>query len=208
MLQHIRPAVVLLVLFSALTGLLYPLAVTGVGATRAPAPGERQPDREGRRRVGSALIGQNFTSDRYFHPRPSATTDTDPNDSTKTIDAPYNAANSSRLESRADVAEAGRPGQGRRRGLARKAGSGPVPADAVTTSASGLDPDISPENALRRRRGRQGARPRRSARARAGRGLNRAAGVRHGSAKPRVNVLRLNLALDRDKVVVVTTRGS
>ena len=94
MLQHLRPAVVLLLLLSALTGLVYPLAVTGVAQLAMPRQANGSLIEKDGVVVGSALIGQNFKSDRYFHPRPSATTDTDPNDSSKTIDAPNNAANS------------------------------------------------------------------------------------------------------------------
>jgi K+-transporting ATPase ATPase C chain len=149
--------------------------------------------------VGSALIGQSFTSDCYFHPRPSATTDTDPNDSSKTIDAPYNAANSSasnlgptsqKLADRVKAAVAD---------WRAKAGTAPVPADAVMTSASGLDPDISPANAFAQ-----------VASVAKARGLDEGkvrALVRQSTeqpalgliGEPRVNVLRLNLALDQLK---------
>ena len=126
--------------------------------------------------VGSALIGQNFKSDRYFHPRPSATTDTDPNDPTKTIDAPYNAANSTgsnlgpTSQKLVDRVKAGVEA------WRAMAGPGPVPADAVTTSASGLDPDVSPrDGAGAGRLRRQGARPRRGPGAPTGRGVGREA---------------------------------
>lgn len=197
MLQHLRPAVVLLVLFSALTGLIYPLAVTGVAQLAFPRQANGSLIEKDGAVVGSELIGQNFKSDRYFHPRPSATTDTDPNDATKTIDAPYNAANSSgsnlgptsqKLVDRVKASvEAWKT----------TAGSGPVPVDAVTTSASGLDPDVSPQTAL--------------AQAPA---VAKARGLDEGKVRdlvvsaidrpfvgwigePKVNILKLNLALDR-----------
>ena len=98
--------------------------------------------------VGSALIGQNFTSPRYFQPRPSATNTPDPNDSSKTVDAPYNAANSGGSNlgptSKALIDRVTAAVEAK-----RQAGwTGALPADALTASASGLDPDISPENAL------------------------------------------------------------
>ena len=203
MLSHLRPAIVLLVLFTALTGLVYPLAITGIAAARHALAGQRQPHRNGTAVVGSALIGQNFTSDRYFQPRPSATSDADPNDSTKTIDAPYNAANSVGSNLGPTSQEARRSGEGRRRGRASaRAGPAPVPADAVTTSASGLDPDISPEIALAQaRRRRQGARPRRGQGARSwSKAHIEEPCLSALIGEPRVNVLLLNLALDRSKI--------
>jgi K+-transporting ATPase ATPase C chain len=197
MLAELRPAVALLALFTLTTGLLYPLAITGVAQFAAPDLANGSFILRSGKIVGSALIGQNFQSDRYFHGRPSATTDADPNDATKTIDAPYNAASSSgsnlgptsrRLVDRvkADAAV-----------WRESNGAGPIPADAVTASASGLDPDVSPANAL--------AQAPRVAKAR---GLAEAqvrALVKAAIAAPflgvvgesRVNVLTLNLALDR-----------
>ena len=143
MLKHLRPALVLTLAFTLLCGLAYPLGTTGLARARCPgAAGGSLIARNGTV-VGSALIGQSFTADKYFHGRPSATTDTDPADATKTVPAPYNAANSggSNLgptsqaladRVKADVA------------ALRTGHSGPIPADMVTTSASGLDPDISP----------------------------------------------------------------
>jgi potassium-transporting ATPase KdpC subunit len=199
MLQHVRPAVVLLLLFSALTGLVYPLAVTGIAQLAMPRQANGSLIEKDGVVVGSALIGQNFKSDRYFHPRPSATTDTDPNDSSKTIDAPYNAANSAgsnlgptsqKLVDRVKASvEAWRA----------VSGPGPVPADAVTTSASGLDPDVSPQAALAqvasvaKARGLDEAKVRQLVEASI---ETRFLGL---IGEPRVNILQLNLALDRLK---------
>ena len=197
MLRHIRPAVVLLLLFSALTGLVYPLVVTGIAQVALPRLANGSLIERDGAVVGSALIGQSFKSDRYFHPRPSATTDTDPNDPAKTIDAPYNAANSSgsnlgpTSQKLVDRVKAGVAD------WRAKLGEGSVPADAVTTSASGLDPDISPGNALAqvpsvaKARGLDEA----SVRALVEASVERPALGWFG--EPRVNVLLLNLALDR-----------
>ena len=199
MLQHIRPAVVLLILFSALTGLVYPLAITGIAQIAMPSQANGSLIEKDGAVIGSALIGQNFKSDRYFHPRPSATTDTDPNDSSKTIDAPYNAANSTgsnlgpTSQKLADRVKAGVEA------WRAKARPGPVPADAVTTSASGLDPDVSPETALAqvasvaKARGLDEARVRQLVEASI---ETRFLGL---IGEPRVNILRLNLALDQPK---------
>jgi potassium-transporting ATPase KdpC subunit len=199
MLQHIRPAVVLLILFSALTGLVYPLAITGIAQLAMPRAADGSLIEKNGVVVGSALIGQNFKSDRYFHPRPSATNEPDPKDPSKTIDDPYNAANSSgsnlgpTSKALADRVKAGVEA------WRAMAGTGPVPADAVTTSASGLDPDISPETAL--------AQVASVAKAR-GLGEDQVRELVNASiegrafgliGEPRVNVLRLNLALDQLK---------
>ena len=199
MLSQIRPAIVLLVLFTALTGLAYPLAITGVAQIVMPyrANGSLLPI--GGPPVGSALIGQNFTADKYFHSRPSATQTQDPahpDDSSKTIDAPYNAANSTgsnlgptsqklldRVKADVEAKHAA--------GL-----TGAIPADAVTTSASGLDPHISPENALAQVTAVAKARnlPEDKVRALVEANIEgRFVGL---IGEPRVNVLRLNMALD------------
>ncbi len=196
MLHHLRPALVMLALFTLLTGLAYPLAVTGLAQVALPFQANGSlVVREGTIK-GSALIGQNFAADKYFQPRPSATNTPDPKDATKTIDAPYNAASSSAsnlgplaqgLSDRVKAAVAAK----------RTAGwTGPVPADAVTTSGSGLDPHISPENAFAQVSAVAKARGLDEAKVRAlveahveGRWL----GI---VGEPRVNVLILNLALD------------
>src|SRR3954471_4763387 len=94
MLREIRPAIVLLLALALITGLAYPLAMTVVAGTIFPKQAEGSLIEVDGKVVGSALIGQEFKDDRYFHGRPSATTAPDPADSTKTVPAPYNAANS------------------------------------------------------------------------------------------------------------------
>jgi potassium-transporting ATPase KdpC subunit len=199
MLQHIRPAVVLLLLFSALTGLVCPLAVTGIAQIALPRQANGSLIEKDNAVVGSALIGQNFKTDRYFHPRPSATTDTDPNDASKTIDAPYNAANSTgsnlgpTSQKLVDRVKAGVEA------WRTMAGPGPVPADAVTTSASGLDPDVSPQTALAQVASVAKARGLAEDKVRAlvdASVENPAFGL---IGETRVNILRLNLALDQLK---------
>src|ERR1700761_4965703 len=148
MLQHIPPAVTMIVCMTILTGLAYPLAMTGIAQAIFPHQANGSLIERDGKVVGSALIGQNFTAANYFHGRPSATTDTDPNDATKTIPAPYNADNSggsnlgptSKALLDRVTADAGK--------LAAENPGTPVPADLVTPSASGLDPDISPAAVL------------------------------------------------------------
>ena len=148
MLKQMRPALVIVVVLTLLTGLAYPLALTGVAAVVFPRQAAGSLVEANGKTVGSTLIAQAFTSDRYFHPRPSATTAPDPKDASKTVPAPYNAQNSGgsnlgpsskalvdRIKTDADKLKAENPGVA-------------VPMDLVTTSASGLDPDVSPEAAL------------------------------------------------------------
>ncbi|WP_457093660.1 potassium-transporting ATPase subunit KdpC [Microvirga sp. P5_D2] len=146
--SHLRPALVLLVLFTALTGLAYPFAVTGLGQLLFPAQANGSLIVQDDRVVGSELIGQAFTSDRYLWPRPSATSAPDPTDPTKTVDAPYNASASTGSNlgpTSAKLADrlAASSETWRKAGLAQ-----PIPGDAVTTSGSGLDPHVSPAFAL------------------------------------------------------------
>jgi K+-transporting ATPase ATPase C chain len=195
MLSQIRPALVMIVAMTILTGLIYPLAVTGIAESVFPKQARGSLIEANGKIVGSALIGQSFADDKYFHGRPSATTDTDPNDAAKTVPAPYNAANSGgsnlgpttkALVGRVkdDVAKLGLP-----------AGT-PIPADLVTTSGSGLDPDISPAAAslqvarVAQARNRPSAEIQRLV-------ANATEGRTFGLlGEPRVNVLKLNLALD------------
>jgi K+-transporting ATPase ATPase C chain len=197
MIKHLRPAIMLTVLMTALTGLAYPLAMTGLAGRLFPYQAHGSLIERDGKIIGSELIGQNFTSGGYFHGRPSATTDTDPNDSTKTVPAPYNASNSGGSNygptSKALVDRV-KDDSGP---LAATNPSAKIPVDLVTTSASGLDPDITPAAALFQ-----------IPRVAAARGLpedqlrrlvednttSRLLGV---LGEPHVNVLKLNLALDK-----------
>jgi K+-transporting ATPase ATPase C chain len=197
MIREIRPAIIMILAFTVITGLAYPLAMTGLAQVLFPhQAGGSMIERDGKV-IGSELIGQQFASEKYFHGRPSATTDTDPNDATKTIPAPYNASNSGgsnlaptakalvdRVKEDTAKLQAENPGV-------------PVPADLVTTSGSGLDPDISPAAALfqvprvAKARGLQPAQMQALVEAHTqGRWLGLL-------GEPRVNVLELNLALDQ-----------
>jgi len=196
MLNQIRPALVMVVLLTILTGLAYPLAMTGLGQALFPDQANGSLIRRADGSVlGSSLIGQAFTQDRYFHTRPSATVDTDPNDPAKTVPSPDNAANSAgsnlgptsqALADRvkADVAA-----------LAAQGVTNP-PADMVTTSASGMDPDISPANAeaqVARVAAARNLPPDQVRQAVQAATSGRLLGL---IGEPRVNVLRLNMALD------------
>jgi K+-transporting ATPase ATPase C chain len=196
MLREIRPAIILLPLLTAITGLAYPLAMTAIAGVVFPKQAQGSLIEKDGKVIGSALIGQEFREDKYFHGRPSATVTPDPADATKTVPAPYNAANSGgsnlgptskalndRVKEDVEKLKAENP-------------KAPVPVDLVTTSASGLDPDISLEAAL--------FQVPRIARARnvpeeivqkliIENTKGRFAGL---LGEPRVNVLALNLALD------------
>jgi potassium-transporting ATPase KdpC subunit len=178
-----------------LTGLMYPLAITGMASLLFPDQAGGSLIEKNGKAIGSVLIGQNFTDPKYFRARPSATTDTDPKDPTKTVPAPYNAANSGGSNAgptskaliervKADVA------------AAKKTGSGAVPVDLVTNSGSGLDPHITPAAAEFQVARVAAARnlPVGRVRALVARATqDRFLGV-FGEA--RVNVLKLNMALD------------
>ncbi|MFY9657934.1 MAG: K(+)-transporting ATPase subunit C [Methylocystis sp.] len=148
MLNHIRPALVLIIGLTLITGLAYPLGMTGLAHYLFPSQANGSLIERDGKVVGSELIGQNFASDRYFHGRPSATTDTDPNDSSKTVPAPYNASNSGGSNlAPTSKALIDRVSQDVKT-LKAENPEAPVPVDLVTTSASGLDPDITPAAAI------------------------------------------------------------
>src|ERR1700741_501883 len=196
MLREIRPAIVLLLALTAITGVAYPLVMTGLAGAIFPVQAQGSLIEKDGKVVGSALIGQEFKDDKYFHGRLSATTAPDPADSSKTVPAPYNAANSGgsnlgptskaladRVTADVDKLKAENPGS-------------PVPADLVTTSASGLDPDISPEGALFQVPRVAKARNMPEDRVRQLVTENTAGRLAGLLGEPRVNVLALNLALD------------
>jgi K+-transporting ATPase ATPase C chain len=197
MLREIRPAIVVLIALTLITGLVYPLAMTGIAGVIFPHQAQGSLIERDGKVVGSALIGQEFKSDKYFHGRPSATTAPDPADATKTVAAPYNAANSGgsnlgpsnkalidRVQADLDT-------------LRKENPAASVPADLVTTSASGLDPDISPEAAYFQVPRVAKARNLTEDRVRqivSDHIEERFLGI---LGEPRVNVLLLNLALDQ-----------
>src|SRR4030081_1505965 len=143
MLSQIRPAIVLIVLMTVLTGLVYPLAMTGLAQVLFPHQAAGSLIEKDGKVIGSELIGQNFTDAKYFHGRPSATTDTDPNDSTKTVPAPYNAGNSGGSNAGPTSKSLIERVQGDADKL-KQENKTSIPVDLVTSSASGLDPHITP----------------------------------------------------------------
>ena len=197
MLREIRPAIVFIIALTLITGVAYPFAVTGIAQLLFPRQAEGSMVERDGKVVGSALIGQEFASDRYFHGRPSATTAPDPNDSTKTVPAPYNAGNSGGSNlgptSKALIERI----QGTIEKLKQENPSAPVPMDLVTTSGSGLDPHISPEAAQFQVPRIAKARDLPEYRVRQLVAENTSGPLVGLLGEWRVNVLELNLALDR-----------
>jgi len=197
MFREIRPAVVFIVALTLITGLVYPLAITGIAGVVFPGRAQGSLIERDGMIVGSELIGQGFADDKYFHGRPSATNTPDPKDPSKTIDLPYNAANSGG----SNLGPTNKVLIDRVKGdvdkLKAENASASVPIDLVTTSASGLDPDISPESALfqvprvAKARNIQEERVRQLVQEHV---EGRLLGL---LGEPRVNVLSLNLALDK-----------
>jgi potassium-transporting ATPase KdpC subunit len=197
MLREIRPAIVLVVALTLITGVVYPFAITGIAQVIFPDKAQGSLLERDGKVVGSALIGQEFTSEGYFHGRPSATTAPDPNDATKTVPAPYNAANSGGSNLGPTNKSLIERIQGDIEKLKLENPSAQVPADLVTTSGSGLDPHISPEAAMFQLPRVAKARnlPENRVRQLVAENISdRLVGL---LGEPRVNVLELNLALDR-----------
>jgi K+-transporting ATPase ATPase C chain len=197
MLREIRPAIVVLVALTLICGLAYPLAMTGIAQILFPSQANGSMIERSGTVVGSALIGQDFESDKYFHGRPSATTAPDPKDPTKTIAAPYNADNSGGSNLGPSNKALIHRVQGDIDKLKKENPSVPVPADLVTTSASGLDPEISPEAAKFQVPRIAKARNLPEDRLRKLVDDNTEGRLFGLLGEPRVNVLLLNLALDR-----------
>ena len=196
MLREIRPAILVLVLLTLITGLAYPLAITEVAGAIFPKQARGSLIERDGEVVGSALIGQEFKDNKYFHGRPSATTAPDPADSSKTVPAPYNAANSGASNlGPTSKALADRIKEDVDRLKAENI-SANVPVDLVTTSGSGLDPDISPESALFQVPRVAKARGIAEDKVRQLVTENTAGRLIGLFGEPRVNVLALNLALD------------
>ena len=197
MFRELRPALVMLGLFSIITGLLYPLAVTGFAQVMFPYQANGSLVVVDGKVVGSSLVGQAFSQERYFQGRPSATVAPDPKDPSKTVDAPYNAANSGG----SNLGPTSKALIGRVKGdveaRQRQNPAAKVPTDLVSASASGLDPHVSPEAALFQvpRVAKARNMPEDRLRDLVNRHIEgRTLGF---LGEPRVNVLALNLALDR-----------
>jgi K+-transporting ATPase ATPase C chain len=196
MLKEIRPAIVLLIGLTLVTGLAYPLAITGIAGLVFPYQSSGSLLERDGKVIGSALIGQDFTSDRFFRGRTSATTAADPNDASKTVPAPYNAANSAGSNLGPTNKALIERVQGDLEKLKQENPGTAVPIDLVTTTGSGLDPHISPEAALfqvprvAKARNIPEDRVRKLVNERI---EGRVLGI---FGEPRVNVLELNLALD------------
>jgi K+-transporting ATPase ATPase C chain len=197
MLKQIRPAIVFIVVLTLITGLLYPLVMTGLAGLIFPYQAQGSLIERDGKVIGSALIGQEFTSDRYFHGRPSATTAPDPADPTKTVPAPYNAANSGGSNLGPTNKSLIDRVQGDVEKLKQENAGTAVPIDLVTTSGSGLDPHISPAAALFQVPRISKARGMSEDRVRELVNEYTEGRILGLFGEPRVNVLALNLALDR-----------
>jgi potassium-transporting ATPase KdpC subunit len=197
MVKEVRPAIVLIIAFTVITGLVYPLVMTGIAEAIFPYQSHGGLIEKDGKVIGSELIGQEFASDKYFHGRPSATTGPDPNDPSKTVSVPYNAANSGG----SNLGPTNKALIDRIKGdvdkLKQESPSAQIPTDLVTTSGSGLDPHISPDAAYfqvprvaKARNMTENALRDLVAQHIEGRTLD-------VLGEPRVNVLELNLALDK-----------
>jgi potassium-transporting ATPase KdpC subunit len=195
MLNQIRPAIMMIIVMTVITGLAYPLAMTGIAQILFPHQANGSLIEKDGKVIGSELVGQVFTDAKYFHGRPSATTDTDPNDATKTVPAPYNAANSG-ASNYGPTSQALIDRVKEDAGKMQAENPAAIPVDLVTTSASGLDPDITPAAALFQvpRIAKARNMPQEKVRELVAQATEeRTLGF---LGEPRVNVLKLNMALD------------
>jgi K+-transporting ATPase ATPase C chain len=195
MLKQLRPAIMMMVLLTIITGIIYPFAMTGIGQAIFPKQANGSLIEKDGKVIGSSLIGQNFAGETYFHGRPSATTDTDPNDSTKTVSSPYNAQSSTG----SNLGPTSKALMDRVKGdvdTLKATSDQPIPVDLVTASGSGLDPDITPAGAefqVARVAKARGMSPDAVRQLVAQATEGRVFGV---LGEAHVNVLQLNLALD------------
>ncbi len=195
MLNQIRPAIVMIVLLTLITGIIYPYAMTGAGQVLFPHQANGSLIEKDGKVIGSSLIGQNFAGEKYFHGRPSATTEADPNDSTKTVSVPYSADASTG----SNLGPTSKALMDRVKGdvdTLKAQSDRPIPVDLVTSSASGLDPDITPAAAefqIERVAKARGMSPDALRQLVAQNTDGRTFGV---LGEAHVNVLKLNLALD------------
>jgi K+-transporting ATPase ATPase C chain len=194
--RQIRPAIVMIIVMTIITGLIYPLGMTGIAQLVFPKQANGSLITQNGKVVGSALIGQNFTSDKYFWGRPSATTEPDPKDPSKTVPMPYAADNSAGSNLGPTSKELVARVKDQAAALAKTNPGKPIPVDLVTTSASGLDPDVTPAGALFQvpRVAKARNLPEKQVRQLVEDHITpRLFGI---VGEPHVNVLKLNLALD------------
>ena len=198
MLKQIRPALVMIVAMTVITGLVYPLGITGIAQLIFPHQANGSLITKDGKVIGSELIGQDFQDPKYFHPRPSATTEPDPKDPTKTVPVPY-AADNSAASNLAPTSQALIDRVKDDAGKLAEDTKAPIPVDLVTTSASGLDPDITPAGAyfqVTRVAKARGIPEEKLRQLVADNIQERTLGI---LGEPRVNVLKRNLALDAMK---------
>jgi K+-transporting ATPase ATPase C chain len=196
MFREIRPAITMIVVMTVLTGLAYPLGMTGIAQVLFPHQANGSLIEKNGAVIGSSLIGQNFADEKYFHGRPSATSEPDPKDPTKTVATPYAADNSvgSNLGPTSQALIDGVKGFAG--DLTKDNPSAPIPVDLVTNSASGLDPDITPAAAAFQVDRVAKARSLPADKVQALVAANTEGRWLGILGEPRVNVLKLNLALD------------
>ena len=194
--SQVRPAILMIVVMTLILGLAYPLAMTGIAQAVFPHQANGTLIEKNGTKIGSELIGQNFTSAKYFHGCPSMTPGPDPQDPSKTVPTPYNGGFSVG-SNYGPIAKPLIERVGRTVAELKQENPGaPVPADLATASASGLDPDITPAGALFQVPRVAKARNLSEDQVRqlvADNTEGRFLGV---IGEPHVNVLQLNLALD------------